>query len=513
MIRRMKNRSTKWVLCAASGFFLAVPSTMSAQDSGPSPKTTMRSAIQRELDALYDEQGSSAPRMSTTAASQSVVATQQPQLLRSQASSTPRQLPVAQPAPTASQTSRSDQSRRFAGRVSRHRYQPSKKSSRATTNSIKPVQHQVARSPQGNSAIMNELQKMYDQDDRAMPAMNIPKQQAPPTAVAQSEKTSKPSLLKRMFSFGRKKKADPKPAAVPVPVPRQQKSASPQLVATPARMVPPPPESTRMEIPAKVVKNQIELSSDTVPRPVTPPEALPVPAAIESAEVETAEAVHPLEQLEAASQPKSTPESVPVVKNEGDFPNPFTEESEGEADQKIEENPFTGAVLDNVDETPATVEARPVEENTSAGPARTETKPSETSPAVKRSTTAAQKLAMIAEREGMTGLKGFCLVELRDQLDLVDTLPEFSSVHGLKTYFFSSADAKSRFDAAPEKYALAADGHDVVQLNLNDREQEGMLDFAAWYKGQLYLFSSAENKALFRANPAAFTSAASTASN
>jgi len=115
------------------------------------------------------------------------------------------------------------------------------------------------------------------------------------------------------------------------------------------------------------------------------------------------------------------------------------------------------------------------------------------------------KLALIAAREGETGMKGFCIVELRDQRDLVDAVPAFRSTYNLRTYHFSSLEAKIRFDKAPRKYVPAYDGNDPILLSTQSEEREGSLDFALWFKGRLYLFTSQENLEVFQADPVLYS--------
>ncbi|RMG35881.1 MAG: YHS domain-containing protein [Planctomycetota bacterium] len=114
------------------------------------------------------------------------------------------------------------------------------------------------------------------------------------------------------------------------------------------------------------------------------------------------------------------------------------------------------------------------------------------------------KLRRIAERQGRAGLKGFCPVALRDHRELRDAQLRFHSTYRGKTYFFSSAEAKARFDAAPAKYAPAFDGLDAVLLKTEKQRRLGVLDHAVWYHDRLYLFTSAETMATFTANPAQF---------
>lgn len=115
------------------------------------------------------------------------------------------------------------------------------------------------------------------------------------------------------------------------------------------------------------------------------------------------------------------------------------------------------------------------------------------------------KLALIAAREGETGMKGFCIVELRDQRDLVDAVPAFRSTYNLRTYHFSSLEAKIEFDKAPRKYVPAYDGNDPILLSTESEEREGSLDYALWFKGRLYLFTSRENLEVFQADPVLYS--------
>ena len=47
-------------------------------------------------------------------------------------------------------------------------------------------------------------------------------------------------------------------------------------------------------------------------------------------------------------------------------------------------------------------------------------------------------------------------------------------------------------------------GADVVALTRDKDVVEGSLDFAAWFKGRLYLFGTQESHDTFVANPAAY---------
>lgn len=110
----------------------------------------------------------------------------------------------------------------------------------------------------------------------------------------------------------------------------------------------------------------------------------------------------------------------------------------------------------------------------------------------------------IQSRAGQAGFKGFCPVTLRDKRELVDVNPEFTATFGLQTYTFASAEAKAAFEADPSRYAPAAGGSDIVLLVNSGEEQQGMLDYALWYRDRLYMFRSRETMAAFNHDPQRF---------
>ncbi|WP_437194239.1 hypothetical protein [Planctomicrobium sp. SH527] len=111
------------------------------------------------------------------------------------------------------------------------------------------------------------------------------------------------------------------------------------------------------------------------------------------------------------------------------------------------------------------------------------------------------KFERIAARKNMAGLKGFCPVVLRDQRDLVDSKAEFEVVYNDYTYSFSSKEAMEKFEAEPAKYAPVNSCGDVIHEALAGEALEGSLDYAVWFKGRLYLFSSVETMETFVAAP------------
>ncbi len=112
-----------------------------------------------------------------------------------------------------------------------------------------------------------------------------------------------------------------------------------------------------------------------------------------------------------------------------------------------------------------------------------------------------QQRYRIMARTGKVGFKGFCPVALRNDRDLIDSREQFKAKFGLQTYYFSSHEAKSEFEANPARYAPAGGGNDVVLLVNTGEEAPGSLDFSLWYRDRLYMFRSRETQAMFSKDP------------
>ena len=115
-----------------------------------------------------------------------------------------------------------------------------------------------------------------------------------------------------------------------------------------------------------------------------------------------------------------------------------------------------------------------------------------------------EKIDLITQRAEQRGLKGFCPVALHDERTLLDANPTFMSVLDSKTYTFASMEAKAKFDQSPERYAPVANGQDVVLMARTSESEEGSLDHAVWFRGRLYLFSSQVTLNTFVESPEEF---------
>jgi len=111
---------------------------------------------------------------------------------------------------------------------------------------------------------------------------------------------------------------------------------------------------------------------------------------------------------------------------------------------------------------------------------------------------------LLLSRPEQKGLKGFCPVTLKKDRDLVDAKPEFQVTYHAKIYQLSSAEAMEEFKKSPSDYAPARGGIDMVKYTMGKGEEEGTLEFAAWYRGRLYLFASAQTYDAFMSQPSKF---------
>ncbi len=342
------------------------------------------------------------------------------------------------------------------------------------------------------------------------------------------------------------------------------------------------PASGNVQIVAGIRSTSSELAKPTLPLPPLAQQPLPIqgaPLPIENTTVPTA--LPPLMtevQMPATSAPQVAKVGEPNGQAATDFPNPFPETTEVEADGKISSaksapaisprsvpevinkvdpivtNPVVATPAEPVkeieeesepaalrsDEDPYAVEAKDFVEPSiteDVPPAIDPTAPSlgdqpavaplpfqedksvtepklivespavdtrELRPASKAREPHMDKMRRIRERFGMKGLKGFCPVTLREERELVDARTEFHALHRNQKFHFASAEARDKFEANPFRYVPAAYGADVVALSRDKDVLEGTLDFAAWYKGRLYLFGSQSNCDTFTADPTQF---------
>jgi len=231
------------------------------------------------------------------------------------------------------------------------------------------------------------------------------------------------------------------------------------------------------------------------PALVKPTSLKVLPPKPQTATVQPIESFNPRIKFKSPKLPKINVAS-PPQKPQLRFPAPFSEIGGDEAESRA--NPFTGVKLTDKQEK---VEQKKIEDffpNEQADPKEQADvdKPALAAHAVPPK--------LLAKRDGMVGLKGFCLVALRDHRDLVPSKPEFRSSYKSTSYLFSTATAKEKFDMNPVKYAPVFGGADVVLLATHHKTVEGSLECSVWHKGRLYLFSNPESVQAFYKDPDQF---------
>lgn len=414
---------------------------------------------------------------------------------------------------------------------------------------ITPANHQnEGTAPSANqsdaapSPIQKQLEEMYRKDGRPMPQMNFSQTPIPangqvpnanPNAVSRPNTAPsnvvppKPrTLLSKLNPFSRTKSA-------PAPLPNQPANPIPNTAARPPQLQPGTAPTANgikhvgannpngfndgvpraLPVPAAAVpapqpaaaQGNSQLSDTLPPVPgdpgyqapavsgnvaiAIPPAPASVDEALENVFTETPEEKTEISPSKPA-EPKATAGENPfsglsLDEEFGPAPKPATAKSDTEepmTDSKSTDAPVVESKETNSDEIPLPPEALPAE------PAKEEVD---------------AKLKLIAERGELRGLKGFCPVALRDDRDLKNALPEHHSTFQGRTYYFSTADAKTAFDENPKHYAPISGGQDVVLLK-EKVTKEGSLDHAVWFKDRLYLFTSQKTLEQFVATPKEF---------
>ncbi|MBI5758727.1 MAG: hypothetical protein HZA46_09430 [Planctomycetales bacterium] len=301
----------------------------------------------------------------------------------------------------------------------------------------------VAAPSNGQSAVQQQLEALYRRDGKQMPAMDVNSAAAAATAGAAAQQAV----------AAQAPKFQPKPTLMDRILGRKPAAARSA------------PQVARQATPGVPVAAQ----------PSAPTEPQPFQAPVESA-------------APNGTQPAAGPQAPAVVDSGAATLSPVEDTADffpqAAASKAVEpETPFSGLKLDDEAELPI---AKSADTNVSQS-------------AGDDSREAQYKL--LASRTGKAGFKGFCPVTLKSQRKLVDAQPAFKSEYQSATYTFASAEAKAEFDAAPASYAPAANGIDVVAYDDDGDKVPGSLDFAVWYQGKLFLFSSQDSLDKFVETP------------
>jgi YHS domain-containing protein len=107
--------------------------------------------------------------------------------------------------------------------------------------------------------------------------------------------------------------------------------------------------------------------------------------------------------------------------------------------------------------------------------------------------------------ERVLGLDGYSPVALTDEREWVKGDPGISSDYRGVTYHFPTVEERAVFEQNPRRYAPQNLGCDPVLLLSDQRAISGRIQYGAFFDGNLYLFRSEDNRALFRKNPLRYT--------
>lgn len=202
------------------------------------------------------------------------------------------------------------------------------------------------------------------------------------------------------------------------------------------------------------------------------------------------------EDKEKDSTPAATPPAAaPATSNSSSTTAP-KEKSSGLLDQDDDEDEDDD---EDDDEKPLTL---PADDAKAPASEPIRSVPAPTLPAV--TPRAARETAKATVPVLSKAMRGWCPVVLKDERKLIEARPHIRSEYRGKIYTFSTVEAKELFDDNPFKYAPAGNGIDVVKLAQGDPNAEGTLEHAAWYRGRLYLFSSADTRREFVDAPSTF---------
>lgn len=108
---------------------------------------------------------------------------------------------------------------------------------------------------------------------------------------------------------------------------------------------------------------------------------------------------------------------------------------------------------------------------------------------------------------------GLCLPAVKETRSLIQGVPKHAVKYRGKLLFFSSDDYLKKFQADPSQYWPMQDGACPVQLLQNEEVIEGRLEYAALFRGKLWVMSSEQDMQTFVAKPAHFADAITAPNN
>lgn len=438
---------------------------LATHESTPNSVQVAESEVEARLRELYERDGREMPNMTVPPAS-------------SAATSAPRMAPASQPryssAPPAASVPKSQN--RVTGFFKK--LLPGGTKQRLAQAAAQPPRQLHMSGPQSPAAqpMPASVQPQTFQQPQRIPPYQ-PVQEYQPVPQTQSNFNGQVAAEAR---------PQPQPAARSVAVPTQPapvirssaatRSSSPSAPSgNPVRTSPAPAQSTAFPDDEPVMLTAPRHEDGAAPRTGEPE------ISFETDEFDA-------EDVEITPRPVTTPQSA----FDEEFPDPFAGAAEDGPSADEGQSPYTGQTLEPV-EVPQSFPTPAIRPQSHVDEAAVDE-------------TTATKMRRIVQRADMKGLKGFCPVTLRDQRELADSRPEHVASYRGQKFYCASKVAQAKFEADPARYAPAAYGADVVVLTDDQDVAEGVLDYAAWYKSRLYLFSSQETHDTFVANPERYAS-------
>ncbi len=101
----------------------------------------------------------------------------------------------------------------------------------------------------------------------------------------------------------------------------------------------------------------------------------------------------------------------------------------------------------------------------------------------------------------IVGLQGYSPVSLMMSTEWVRGKPEYAYEYKGIVYHMATRLEYDSFRARPEDFAPKYLGCDPVVLSLTDQQVAGRIEFGAFYEGELFLFTTAENRSRFKSSP------------
>lgn len=109
---------------------------------------------------------------------------------------------------------------------------------------------------------------------------------------------------------------------------------------------------------------------------------------------------------------------------------------------------------------------------------------------------------LIVRKDGkMVGLGGYSPVALVTDRNWIQGSNTIVVRHEGVDYFLQSEAERKLFEATPDKYIPCLHGCDVVELQRHNRATAGVIEYGAFYKGQVFFFASVENRERFEDHP------------